>query len=87
MRCNEEITEINRLLFQYKVVADKVNENIKNGISATTCQIAKILLVYPAAKWLVKKVYNTQNDISYRLQQCLTKITGRKNKVYISEYL
>ena len=67
-----QIAQIYRLFFQHKIISNEVYENIEHRIATTACQIAEGLLVYPAAKGLVKKINDTQNDISRATQQIST---------------
>jgi hypothetical protein len=41
---------------EYIVIADKINENIQEGICATTCRIAESLLWQDPAEWRIKQI-------------------------------
>lgn len=53
------------LLVQYKIIADEINKNVHNRIGPAACQVAKRGFIDPTLEWLVEKVNDTQNNMSY----------------------
>ncbi len=54
---------------QNKINSNELDNNIKNGISSATCQVAKCLGRYPPGKRLMKKINDTYYDMSGVFQQ------------------
>jgi len=47
-----------------KVVADEIDDNVKQCIGTATSQVPESLLIDPAREGLVEKVDNVEDDIS-----------------------
>jgi hypothetical protein len=48
--------KVQHLFTEDIVIADKINENIQEGICATTCRIAESLLWQDPAEWRIKQI-------------------------------
>lgn len=76
--------DIHRLLTQDKVITDKIDQDIQQGIGAATSQIPERLHIYDPRKRLMEEIHNMENDISGSDKQ--DKIIMRNNgmKLFIS---
>lgn len=51
---------------QDKIIADKIDQDIQNGIGAATGEIPEGLLINPPRERLMKEINDIENDFSYR---------------------
>lgn len=61
---------MNHLLFQYKIIGNKIDKNIEKGIAAAAHYISKGLLINEFLEWRISKVKQGNNKVLQSVRLC-----------------